>query len=811
MSRYISRSSASALALATVLGLFQAQAAHAAIKVSDNGVMVDGASAAASSDQDQPSPESAAAQPTDESHLTEIVVTATKRETNLQKTPIAISVMAPEAIRDRHVQSLIDLGDGVVPSLRVATFEARQSALTIGIRGIVPFDANQTARDQGVGVYIDGVYLGRQQGLNAGLFDAERIEVLRGPQGTLFGRNTEGGALSIVTRKPSGEFGGRISMGAGNFGSYNGEVHLDLPAVANFAVKLDGIVQHQDETVTNPLAGQLGWGYYNRVGGRAVGLWKPVDGLSVEFAYDQAKSESTPFYSQLINYNPLNRAVGTYVGTTLTCPAPATSCIAPLSPLVEVHADRQTAAEIGVPQQASIDRTHGFSTTLKYKLNPELEFRSITAWRGVDTEQWDNSGGPHRTIYAPNANFARYSLSQLHQTQFSQELQLVGSLPQIDYVVGLYYFTETVREFAATPSTNKWNSTGTGYTINDALTWNVANWSVQRDSNAKARSYAAFAQATWSPLETLHLTVGGRYTKDKREGTLTKVRNAAVNFPFLFDKDRFDPMVTLAYEPADGVNLYAKYSTGYRAGGANSRSQTFAPFDPEEVKAYEVGAKLDFFDRKLRLNLAGYIMDRTGTQIDFDNVDTNPTSPTFGLHTEETSNAPGVSKIRGFEAELTARPVENLTIGASYAYTYTDIPATLNPFLSTTTTPVYTKVFAVFTPEHAGSGYVDYDIPFGDAGAKVKFHIDANFASSQYSFQNEDVKTDSSFVVNARIAVANLPLGDGGQKLTLSVWSRNLLDETHIYRRSDANNSILGSYANFNPPRTFGADATVTF
>lgn len=162
------------------------------------------------------------AAPADSGQIADIVVTALKRETNLQKTPIAISVVSPEVIADRHVQSLIDLADGAVPSLRIATFEARQSALTVGIRGIVPFDANQTARDQGVGVYIDGIYLGRQQGLNAALFDVERVEVLRGPQGTLFGRNTEGGALSIVTKAPTGEFGGRVSGGFGNYGQMTG-------------------------------------------------------------------------------------------------------------------------------------------------------------------------------------------------------------------------------------------------------------------------------------------------------------------------------------------------------------------------------------------------------------------------------------------------------------------------------------------------------------------------------------------------------------------------------------------------------------
>ena len=240
----------------------------------------------------------------DQEGLQDIVVTATRRETNLQHTPIAISVLSDQALRDRHVQSLYDLADGSVPSLRIATFEARQSALTVGIRGIVPFDQNQTARDSGVGVYIDGVYLGRSQGLNAALFDVQRIEVLRGPQGTLFGRNTEGGALNIVTRAPSGQFDGRVVAGFGNYGSYNGELHLDLPEYHNFSVKLDGLVQHQDPTVTNPLEGQAGWNYYQRYGGRAQVLWHPTGQFSATFAYDYGHDSNTPFYSQLIDYNP---------------------------------------------------------------------------------------------------------------------------------------------------------------------------------------------------------------------------------------------------------------------------------------------------------------------------------------------------------------------------------------------------------------------------------------------------------------------------------------------------------------------------
>jgi iron complex outermembrane receptor protein len=777
-----------------------------------------------------------------------IIVTATKRETNLQKTPIAISVANTQALTDRHADSLLDLGDGSIPSLRVATFEARQSALTVGIRGIVPFDQNQTARDAGVGVYIDGVYLARAQGLNAGLLDIDRIEVLRGPQGTLFGRNTEGGAVSIITRAPTGQFGLRGTIGAGNYGQRQGAIHLDLPAVADFAVKVDAIYDHQDETVKNPLSGQKGWNYHNVVGGRVAGRWTPVDGLTVDLFADYTKDENTPNYSQLINYNPLNRTVGQYIiDPTLVNPNPASAssyilvapgtttkcstCIAPLSPLVVVSGDhRQKEAEIGVPQQVSVDRTHGFGGTIKYKVSPSLELRSITAWRGVTTHQWDNSGGAHRTIFAPFANFSRYSLSELFQDQFSQEFQIVGSLPSFDYVLGAYYFNEDVEEAAATPSTNKWNVDGTAYIINSEngngipqppfisgnQGWNRENWFVQRHSTAKAKSYAAFGQATWTPagFDAFHLTAGARWTHDKRDGVLDVVNGnptaggaavLPVPFTFHFRKSRIDPMVTAAFDATPDIHLYAKYSTGYRAGGANDRSATFRSFGPEIVKAYEAGAKLDLFDHLARLNLAGYLMRRTGTQTDFDFVDTNTASPTFNLHTEETINAPGVSKIKGIEADLTVRPVRNLTLGASYAYTDVKVPVAPNP-LPGVNFGKPTPIFTVFTPKHAAAGYIDYEIPAGFAGAKLRAHVDANYAGRQYSFQAESIKTDSSFIVNARLALADIEMNEGSTLLTFALWSRNLLNETHIYRISGANEATLGDYGNFNPPRTWGAE-----
>ena len=773
------------------------------------------------------------ASPAPDSQLSEVIVTATRRETNLQKTPVAISVLGSDQLAARHVESLINLQDGSIPSLRVTTFEARQSALTVGIRGIVPFDANQTARDQGVGVYIDGVYLGRQQGLNAALLDIDRLEVLRGPQGTLFGRNTEGGALNIVTKAPTGEYGGRIVAGLGNYGSYNAEIHQNFDEFAHTALKIDALVQHQDPTTKNPATGQAGWNQYDRRGVRATALVTPTEAFSAQFSVDYVKDENTPFFSQLVNFNPYGKRVRTLAEVTAGPAAAPAGTINPLAPLVQVHTGRQTVSDIGTVQQPSVDQTGGFSALLKYKVSPDLELRSITAIRAVATNQWDNSGIEARNVFAPNANFGRYSLSDLYQTQISQEFQAVGNLlnNSITYVAGLYYFHEDVKESAATPFTNVYNATGTGFTLRSSYGTSsaaaaTAGWErgtrfITRASQATADSYAAYGQGTYTPdfFNQLHLTVGGRVTKDERNGTLYIVNGKATNFPFTYDDTRFDPLVTLAYDFSPTISLYGKYSTGYRAGGANDRSQTFTPFAAEEVTAYEIGAKMDFLNRRLRVNVAAYAMDRDNTQIDFDNVDTTPGSPTQGAHTEETRNAPGTSEIRGFELDVTARIMQGLTAGVSYAYTDVKIPAAPFPFTGNADVPLGTPfpVNVVYTPPNAASAFIDYERPLGKY--TVRAHFDANYADPQYAFQTEfanvsptgnliqnvAVKTDSSFIMNANLALADIHLR-GTSSATVSLWVRNLADEEHIYRISAANRGTIGDYANFNPPRTFGIE-----
>lgn len=755
----------------------------------------------------------------DSDGLTEIVVTATKRETNLQDTPISMAVMGEEDMKKRQVQSLLDLADGGIPSLRVATFESRQTALTVGMRGIVPGDANQPAREQGVGVYMDGVYLGRQHGLNSSFLDIERVEVLKGPQGTLFGRNTEGGAVNIVTRQPTGEFGGRVTAGIGSFGSYSGQLRLDLPEVAGFSIKLDAGIQHQNATTKNPLSGQYGWNYFHRTGGRVAVKWQPTNTLTATISADIGRDANTSFLSQLLNYNPLGRPVATLAQIVANNNRVPSGFIAPLPSIVSVNSERTRTSDIGVPQEPSVGKTFGVFSNIKWKAGDNIELRSITAWRTVSDRQFDNSGGAYRTpVFLPNTTFSRYSIATLDQRQFSQEFQAVGNLgDSIDFVTGVYYFNERAEDAARTPNTNRWNADGTGFTIVDPATYPLSP--TARASVAFAKSYAAYGQATYTPtgIEQLHLTVGGRYTKDKKNGSLFTLNGVASSLTFTQNNNRFDPLVTLAWEASSDINFYAKYATGYRAGGASSRSLTYRSFDPESVKSYELGMKGEFFDHTVRLNLAGYIMDRTDSQVDF-NFFIPQTNGTV-RNTLETVNAEGTTKIRGIEADLTIRPTNNLSMGLSYAYTYTKIPPARNTvqealnatLIPAVTTPVFQDVFIVYTPKHALSGSVDYELPLGGNGAAIKFHADANYSSPSYTFDNEAVKNEKSFLVNARFSLADIPVSENGQELTIALWSRNLFNESHIYRRSNANGSVLGDYGNFNAPRTFGLEAMVKF
>ncbi|MDR3506292.1 MAG: TonB-dependent receptor [Caulobacteraceae bacterium] len=672
-----------------------------------------------------------AAAAADGAGLEEVVVTAQKRETSLQKTPIAISVMGSAELANRHVLSLEDLGDGSIPSLRVAPFFARNSALTLGMRGIGALgDANQPARDQAVGVYIDGVYLGRAQGLGAAMYDVERIEVLKGPQGTLFGCNTEGGAISIVTKAPTGKFDMDTTVGYGNYNGYKAQTHIDLPSFHDVSIKFDGLITKRDGTIANPTSsGQPDFNAYEKRGFQVEALWRPTDSFSATYAFDDSYDGTTPYYVQLLTKSA-------YYG---------------LAPLIHLQASRADTANVGVPLQLSVGKTSGHRLNLNWKLSDRLEIKSVSSYRSLTQSQYDN-GEENLSVYAPNGAFSRYSLAHVYQNQYSEELQVLGHFKQVEVVGGAFYYHEWVRDNAQTPNTLQWNATGTAYTN---LSVDLSKVSYDRASHVTTESYGAFGQAVWTPPifnEIAHLTVGGRMTHDGKVGSLDIVNGALPSYvdashniitgiiPLDKSWDHFDPLINLAIDVTPDVIVYGKWSTGYKAGGANSRSLIYRAFDPETVSMFEVGAKTEFWDRRARLNIAAYNGELKDAQVDFTVTITNNNRGTL-----ETTNA-ATGTTRGVDLDFTVNPIEGLTLTASYAYTKISLSKAFNPI-----TGAMSVVYPLYTPKNAAGFGVDYQRPV--MGVTVSGHLDGNYADGQYTSTTDPTVSDASSHGDLRVKV----------------------------------------------------------
>jgi len=773
------------------------------------------------------------------SGLEEIIVTAQKRSENLQDTPISISVLTSQGLQDRHVTSLLDLGDGAIPSLKVAPFFSRPGALIVNIRGVgVLSDSNQPARDQGVGVYVDGVYMGRAQGLGTALFDVENIEVLKGPQGTLFGRNTEGGAVNIVTKKPSGEFKLNATAGIGNYGAHKSEIHLDLPTFNNLALKIDGIVAHRDPFVENPLSGQLGFNSYDKRGMHIQALWKPVDNFSADISYDNSYDATSTLYLQ-----QLSAGVGLPAATSGSPAVLANT----LSPLFRASPDRASTAIVGVPQQASIGKAQGGRATLEFNASPDLRFRSISSYREMTQGQFDNGSADttlqQATVTAGvtpsflNFVFARYSLAPFRQNQVSQELQVIGELPRLKYQAGALYYQERVQDSAQAINTMQFtDAAGTAPVVRQI---SYPAQTIQRASHVVTTSIGVYGQGTYTPPvmnDIMHLTVGARWTRDKKEGSLFTINGAApivpvngvnVTGPVLLNAtwSRVDPLVNLSIDASEDVLLYGKWSSGYRSGGANSRSLSYKTFDPETVSMFEVGAKTEFLDNRARFNIAAYTGTYKDIQLDFSGLYEdviNGVRVATTRTTTDTVNAPGSGKLKGVEVELTLAPVDGLTLTGSYAYNSVKIPDTLNPFPQSG--GVFIKVplpiYQVYTPENAASASLDYKAPIGGNDMALSLHLDANYDSGYYAnYTDSDydtvtravryaqLKGDSAFIVNGRIAITDISMGSSGAKATVALWSRNLLNEEHVFYKSGTARGGVNGF--FNDPRTFGIDLTI--
>ncbi|MEY4160748.1 MAG: hypothetical protein RLZZ136_1369 [Pseudomonadota bacterium] len=800
-------------AMAVALSMLASQTAFAR---ADDGAA--GAAAAAEADSD--------------GGLREIVVTAEKRSENLQKTAIAISVLGTEDLVNRHVQSLVDLGDGAIPSLRVAPFFSRPGALIINVRGVgVLSDSNQPARDQGVGVYVDGVYLGRPQALGAALFEVANIEVLKGPQGTLFGRNTEGGAVSITTVRPRGEFRFDATVGMGNFGSYNGVVHLDLPSFNDISLKVDGIITQRGGVVKNPMPGQSDFNGFDRRGFHAEAMWKPSPTFTLDASFDSGYDATTTLYQQLVGA-PFAVAAST------NDPAIAAYVLAAAAP---VQPNRVDVAAIGALEQPSVGKTSGGRLNLEWQASPNLLLKSISAYRELTQSQYDNAGAAASFVTRPAATFTgaglqRYSLAFFRQNQLSQELQAIGEFDRVKFALGALYYQERVQDSAQAPFVAAFtDAAGSTFTVNPSA---IATAVIQRASYVKTTSIGAYGQGTYTPAiagDIAHLTLGARWTRDRKQGSLFTINgalpvgingNPAAAIALDYTASRIDPLVNLAIDAAQDVNLYGKWSSGYKSGGANSRSLSYASFNPETVSMFEIGAKTEFLDHKARFNIAAYVGSYKNIQLDFSGQYEdfiNGVRVVTTRTTTDTVNAPGTGRLKGVEAELTLVPMRGLTLTGSFAYNSVKIPDTVNPFKQTingvaVNVTTSQHIYQVYTPEYSASGAIDYAVPVG--AMSLLTHIDANYDGGYYANYTDTLidsqtravrvaqpKGDKALVVNGRIALGNIAVGQAGAKATVALWSRNLLNEQHLFYKSASPTGGVNGF--FNDPRTFGVELNI--
>ena len=624
--------------------------------------------------------------------LEEIVVTARKREENLQDAPIAVSAFSGDALDFRGITEIGKL-DQFVPNLVLneSTTYSNVTNAAVYIRGIGQNDFTPVI-DPGVGIYVDGVYLGRSVGAVLDIVDLERVEVLRGPQGTLFGRNTIGGAISLSSKKPDGEFGGKVDVKYGTDDRFNVRGSVNIPFGDKFFARLSAATFLQDGYVTRVVDGK-DLGDQDVVALRGALRWLPNDNLDINWSvdYSRERENGNPFV--LTGIQPLNVGILTGGGPSMTLAAntlaaqlatggPASfpggeffnvlhpsgfpfqflSCFSPSNANNPVCFNQQYIDNGDKKLNYSSDPSYqkldvwGTGLTVDWQINEKLKVKSISSMRGFEGDfEGDQDGSPIRVSY----------LIDIYQhEQFSQELQLLGTsfADRLDWIVGGYYFEED------------------GKNINPVRFSQVY---LQSGGHYDADSWALFAQGTWHFTDRLDLTFGLRYTEDTRDylpdqyievlpaGPLpipgTNIGDRPLPYEWTSSgTSELVPMVNLSYRWNESLMTYFTYSEGFKSGGYTQR--IFPPeastpsFDPEFVKSYEGGFKFDGWNDRLRFNAAVFFTDYTDLQLLV--ADPSRLGPFV-------SNA-GDAEVVGVELEMLLNPAQGWFITGSAGMTDID-------------------------------------------------------------------------------------------------------------------------------------------
>ncbi|MEJ2417474.1 MAG: TonB-dependent receptor [Exilibacterium sp.] len=702
--------------------------------------------------------------------LEEITVTAQKREQPLQEAPVAISVLSEAQLAEQGVTSLAHLIDGSISSLRVQKFPDDPSILAIAIRGNGPGDIIQTTREGSVAVYLDDIYLGRAQGMMAEVADLQQVEVLRGPQGTLFGRNATGGAISLVSKKPSGEFGIQQTVGIGRYNEVRSATHIDLPEWNTVKTKFSYLHSERDGWFKNTAEGEPDFNAYDNDSARISLDWQVNDATRLGYSYDRSDLEVTQSYYQI------DEDIG---GAFNNEPDRVTRSRRDMNAIEPTHS-----------------RHDGHALTLSVDLSEHLSFKSLSSYRNLDNDARHNYGG---AFY-----FNGFILQQdTDQEQTSQELRLVGDYDRFDFVAGLYYYREDsdtdIRNLFSYDQGFAGNTPGP---IEPPTTVNLFDGQAVPPTNmvAKLTSKAIYGQATWTPPigdDKLKLTLGFRKTDDDKSG-----RRSAGGFVNTFAQKAtpFNPTMIVDYDWSEAVSTYAKWSSAFRGGGVNVFSRNLTPFSEETIKTAELGLKSEFWDRRVRLNLAVF-------QSEYDDIIVDVYAPDdINKQFTESINAANKVGIDGAEVDVTVVPIAGLVLGLNYTYLDGDMPLQPNPLDEG---GEQVKFNIAQTPKHAGAMTIDYTLQPLFAGTPT-VHFDISSTDEFHYFPTNSDITDTYTLMNARLSLKDIALGTGERShLAASLWVNNITDEEYAaFALSLERAARIKTYGT---PRTYGLDVTYTF
>ncbi len=689
---------------------------------------------------------------TNNNGIEEIVVTAQKREENLQDTPISIAALSSRALENKGINDITDLRSSV-PSLQVTPHPNSSSTARVFIRGVGNNDDQLTA-DPSVAVYLDGVYVARSQGLASDLANVERIEVLRGPQGSLYGRNATGGAINYITKAPElGVFGGSQTFTLGNYHQFRSRTRINIPVGDRLAVELGYLHARKNGFVQNPGTGVKRWGDQRRDAYRAAVHWQPTDSIDLRYAYDRSDINDTPAFVLA-------------------------------APLYPAKADRPSAGSPFVRDLLANDVTaQGHNLTADLEIADNMTLKSITGYRKLRNFTNQNSFTGVRGPFPVTLN--RFNQKQ---EQFTQELQAIGELMngQLQYVLGAYYFSENADSYD--------------------LSEIISRPSSQRTITIDNKAYAVYGQATLRPaaIEALYLTGGVRWSRDERNATL-QVTSVPTGGPAIVgpqglgrrDFSNVSPSLVVGYEASQGVNIYAKYARGYKTGGYNIRASSIQRFGegygPETLNSYELGIKSDLLSRQLRVNVALFQSDYKDIQT---NVQVDPLNPSL----TDVFNA-GKARIRGMEVDITAQPTQALTFGFNYAY----LDAKYRQILDIAGNDVSSRYTYIEAPKHTISTNLEYRFPETGIG-KPSLYIDYYMQSKKHTDTgNPNFIIGDYGLLNARLTLSDLPLGFGNWKI--SAFGKNLTNTRYYIAHYQG---VLPA-AIYGEPRTYGAELSFTF